>query len=344
MKLRKIILGMLALMLIITSCGNDDDDSITTVPDRDRAEVYAEDLAEIEEFLETHYYNYDEFDFGDPYSAANDTFKIIVNEIPEGNPDDVISLMDRPEMSFKMVTDPTDETLEYKLYYLTVREGQGDAINFIDQVFVSYEGTLSDATVFDSAVTPVSFNLTTVGTSSGVVAGFRESLLEFKTSTGFSDNGDGTLTFQGHGIGMSYIPSGLGYFSQPIGDVESYSPIFFKFDLVDTIVLDHDNGGVPSYLEDIDDDKNVFNDDTDEDFSPNFLDTNDDGDALLTIDEIEQVEYIVDTTMGESEPILAANEYEVNRSEDSGVITINTVILTDSNGDGTPDYLDDTVE
>ena len=343
MNLRKIILGMVGLVLIIASC-NDDDDGVTVVPDRDRAEVYAEDLIEIEEYLQTHYYNYDEFDFSDPYSVANDTFKIIVSEIPEGNPDDFISLMDRPEMSFKMVTDPTDETLEYKLYYLTVREGQGNVIHFIDEVFVSYEGTLSDATVFDSAITPVAFNLTTVGNVSGVVTGFRESLLEFKTSTGFSDNGDGTLTYHNHGIGMSFIPSGLAYFSQPIGNIESYSPIFFKFNLVDVILLDHDNDGVPSYLEDIDDDKNVFNDDTDEDFSPNFLDTNDDGDALLTIDEVEQVEYVVDTTMGESEPILAANEYEVNRTDDSGVITINTVILTDSNNDGTPDYLDDTVE
>jgi len=343
MNLRKIILGMVGLVLIIASC-NDDDDGVTVVPDRDRAEVYAEDLIEIEEYLQTNYYNYDEFDFSDPYSVANDTFKIIVSEIPEGNPDDFISLMDRPEMSFKMVTDPIDETLEYKLYYLTVREGQGNVIHFIDEVFVSYEGTLSDATVFDSAITPVAFNLTTVGNVSGVVTGFRESLLEFKTSTGFSDNGDGTLTYHNHGIGMSFIPSGLAYFSQPIGNIESYSPIFFKFNLVDVILLDHDNEGVPSYLEDIDDDKNVFNDDTDEDFSPNFLDTNDDGDALLTIDEVEQVEYVVDTTMGESEPILAANEYEVNRTDDSGVITINTVILTDSNNDGTPDYLDDTVE
>jgi len=343
MNLRKIILGMVGLVLIIASC-NDDDDGVTVVPDRDRAEVYAEDLIEIEEYLQTHYYNYDEFDFSDPYSVANDTFKIIVSEIPEGNPDDFISLMDRPEMSFKMVTDPTDETLEYKLYYLRVREGQGGVIHFIDEVFVSYEGTLSDATVFDSAITPVAFNLTTVGNVSGVVTGFRESLLEFKTSTGFSDNGDGTLTYHNHGIGMSFIPSGLAYFSQPIGNIESYSPMFFKFNLVDVILLDHDNDGVPSYLEDIDDDKNVFNDDTDEDFSPNFLDTNDDGDALLTIDEVEQVEYVVDTTMGESEPILAANEYEVNRTDDGGVITINTVILTDSNNDGTPDYLDDTVE
>jgi len=343
MNLRKIILGMVGLMLIMASC-NDDDDGITVVPDRDRVEVYAEDLLEIEEYLQTHYYNYDEFDFSDPYSLPNDTFKIIVSEIPEGNPDNVISLMDRPEMSFKMVADPTDETLEYKLYYLTVREGQGDVVHFIDQVFVSYEGTLSDATVFDSAITPVSFNLTTVGNVSGVVPGFRESLLEFNTATGFSDNGDGILTYHNHGIGMSFIPSGLAYFSQPIGNIESYSPIFFKFNLVDVVFLDHDNDGVPSYLEDIDDNKNVFNDDTDEDFSPNFLDTNDDGDALLTADEVEQVEYIVDISMGDTEPILAANEYELNRIEDDGVITIYTVILTDSNDDGTPDYLDDTVE
>ncbi|MFD2824346.1 FKBP-type peptidyl-prolyl cis-trans isomerase [Lacinutrix iliipiscaria] len=343
MKLRKITLGIAALMVTVTSC-NKDDESTSTVPDRDRAEVYAEDIVEIEEYLETHFYNYEEFDFGDPYSLANDTYKIVVSEIPEGNPDNVTSLMDSPELSFKMVTDPSDETIEYKLYYLTVREGLGSHLNFIDQAFVSYEGTLSDETVFDSAVTPVSFNLTTVGLTSGVVTGFRESLLEFKTSTGFTDNGDGTLTYHGHGIGMSFIPSGIGYFSQPIGDVDSYTPIFFKFNLVDTVILDHDNDGIPSYLEDLDGDKDVFSDDTDEDVSPNFLDTNDDGDSLLTVDEIEKVEYIVDTNIGEMEPILASNEYEVDRSEEDGVITINTIILTDSNSDGIPDYLDDTIE
>ena len=340
MNLRKITFGIATLMLSITSC-NKDDGGTTIVPDRDRAEVYAEDLVEIETFLETHFYNYEEFDFSDPYSLVNDTFEIVIDTIADVNIDKT-PLMD--QVTFKMVTDPNDETIEYKLYYLSVREGQGDVVRFIDQAFVSYEGTLADASVFDSAVTPIAFNLTTVGASFGVVTGFKESLLEFKTSTGYTDNVDGTITYHNHGIGMSFLPSGLGYFSSAITGIGSYTPIFFKFNLVDTIVLDHDNDGIPSYLEDLDGDENVFNDDTDNDDSPNFGDINDDGDALLTEDEIEKVEYIVDTTMGESEPILAVNEYEVDRSEEAGVITINTIILTDSNGDGTPDYLDDTVE
>ena len=340
MKLRKITLGVLALMLTITYC-KEDDDSISTVPDRDRAEVYAEDLDEIEEFLETHFYNYEEFDFTDPYSMANDTFEIVIDTIADANIDKT-PLID--QVSFKTVTDPTDDTLEYKLYYLTVREGQGDIIHFIDEAFVSYEGTLPDGSVFDGVVTPISFNLTTVGVTPGVVTGFRDSLLEFKTATGYTENGDGTLTYHNHGIGMSFIPSGIAYFSTGLTGIPSYTPIFFKFNLVDTVILDHDNDGVPSYLEDLDGDEDIFSDDFDEDFSPNFLDTNDDGDALLTKDEVEKVEYIINT--GDAEPTLAANQYVLNRVEDieSGEITIYTVILTDSNSDGTPDYLDDTVE
>ena len=340
MNLRKITLVLLVIFTTIWSCENDDD-GVATVPDRDRAEVYAEDLAEIEEFLQTHFYNYEEFDFGDPYSLANDTFEIVIDTI-EGVNSDKIPLID--QVDFKMVTDPADETLEYKLYFLSVREGQGDAASFIDEVFVSYEGTMSDGTVFDSAVTPTSFNLTSVGQVSGVVTGFKESILEFKTATGFTDNGDGTLTYHNHGIGMSFIPSGIGYFSTPLVNVPSYTPIFFKFNLMDRVILDHDNDGIPSYLEDLDANDNVFDDDTDSDFSPNFLDTNDDGDALLTRDEIENMEYIIDTNIGETEPVLAENEYEVDRSEEAGVITLNTIILTDSNNDGTPDYLDDTVD
>ena len=342
MNLRKITFGIAVLMLSIVSCKNDDDGA-AIIPDRDRAEVYAEDIEEIEEYLQTHYYNYEEFDFSNLYSLANDTFKIVISEITEETPADVISLMDRPELSFKMVTDENDETVEYKLYYLSLREGLGDNVRYIDQAFVSYEGTLADATVFDSALTPIAFNLTTVGNVFGVVPGFKESIIEFKTATGFTPNGDGTITYHEHGIGMSFLPSGLGYFSLSLGVIDSYTPIFFKYNVIDTVVLDHDNDGIPSYLEDVDGDGDVFNDDTDNDDISDLVDINDDGDALLTKDEIEKVEYILN--MGDPEPTLAANEYEVDRSEDSdGVITINTIILTDSDSDGTPDYLDDTVE
>ena len=42
--------------------------------------------------------------------------------------------------------------------------------------------------------------------------------------------------------------------------------------------------------------------------------------------------------------ILASNEFEISRSTASGIITIKTVVIMDSNSDGVPDYLDkDTV-
>ena len=77
---------------------------------------------------------------------------------------------------------------------------------------------------------------------------------------------------------------------------------------------DHDRDGIPSILEDIDGDGNVKNDNTDEDqeqvFIPNYVDVDDDQDGTLTRDEI---------------------------SDENGNIIIP---YPDTDGDGTPDYLD----
>ena len=54
-------------------------------------------------------------------------------------------------------------------------------------------------------------------------------------------------------------------------------------------------------------------------------------------------EYIVDTSVGDTEPTLATGEYETERTEEAGVITIKTVKIMDSNGDGLDDYLDENI-
>ena len=51
-------------------------------------------------------------------------------------------------------------------------------------------------------------------------------------------------------------------------------------------------------------------------------------------------EYIVDTNLGEEEPVLGPNEFERSRSLTNGIITIKTVTIADSNNDDIPDYLD----
>jgi len=339
MKLRKIYFLVSFIALFMLACGNDDDGS-SIVPPRDRAEVYAEDIVEIEEFLSTHFYNYEDFDFDNPYSnIGNDSFEIIIDTIA-GENQDKLSLLDSPELSYKMVVD--DEGIEYKLYYLKIREGAGKEIHFTDRAFVTYEGaSVTNSYVFDSAVTPIGFSLINVG-SEGVIKGFSEALIEFKTSTAYVENGDGTVSYTGHGIGAVFIPSGLAYFSEPLIGVPSYTPLMFKFGTLESTIMDHDNDGIPSYMEDLNENGDAYDEDTDEDFAPNFLDADDDGDGVLTKDEIEIPEpYVINS--GDPDPVFASNEYEVRRVQEGMTITIHTIILTDSNSDGIPDYLDENI-
>ena len=96
---------------------------------------------------------------------------------------------------------------------------------------------------------------------------------------------------------------------------------FFKFDLYQTEVNDHDGDGLPSYFEDVDESLVLFDDDTDDNTVPDYFDGNDDGDNISTNDELEHIEYIIDTNMGEEEPVLAEDEFETSRSDVDGVIT-----------------------
>ncbi len=348
MNLRKLTLSLLLGFVILAGC-NDDDDGFDAIPDRPRGEVYEEDIAEIEEFLRTHTYNYEDFDFENLYTnPSNDTFEVVFDTIIEGVNDDKDPLMDRPELLYKIVE---DRGVDYKLYYLNVRQGDGNVVHFCDQAFVTYEGGLTTGYVFDSAVSPSGFNLITVGSEAGVVTGFQQGLIEFKTSTNYTDNGNGTISYHNHGIGVVFIPSGLGYFSQPLVGVASYSPLIFKFNVFERVIRDHDNDNIPSYLEDLNGDSDVFDDDTDGDFGPDFIDNDDDGDGYFTADEIELASYTEDETMT---PFMskedAQNYFDTNAlpneifksidDNNDGTFTLNTVIITDSDGDGTPDYLD----
>lgn len=283
MKLRTVTLTIL-LLAVALSCKNDDDDDVVVVPSRDRTEVYEENIAEIEAYLDTHFYNYDEFDFENPYSIENDNFQIVFDTIA-GENSDKIPLSQRPELLMKQVEDVDVEGLIYDLYYLKLREGLGDEIHFTDRVHVQYKGNLTDGTLFDSAITPAALSLTTIGSDFGVVTGFKEGVLEFKTATSNSENGDGTVSYHEQGIGAIFIPSGLGYFSAPQTNIPAYSNLIFRIHTPGVTVLDHDNDSVPSYLEDLNNNGDVYDDDTDGDGIPDVLDVDDDGDAILTVYE-----------------------------------------------------------
>jgi len=358
MKIRNLATVVLCMSLIVLSCKKDEnDDGPYVVPPRDKQEVYDENILEIETYLETHFYNYEEFQQNPPYSnlsvmpytvTPNDSFEIVFDTI-EGANSNKTPLMD--QVISKTVT---DSGIDYKLYYLVVREGTGGDIHPIDQVFANYKGSLTDGTLFDSAVTGIPFHLTSVGNYLGVVDGFKEGIIEFKAREGYTENMDGTITNHNHGIGAVFVPSGLGYFSQTQTLVPAYSNLIFAFNPEKRTLFDHDSDGIFSYLEDLNENQDSFDDDTDGDDIPDFVDVDDDGDGVLTKDEIVRTVYTEDEDMMPFTSNTAAQTYfddyaapdEVLYNivdNNNGTFTLNTVIYTDSNDDGTPDYLDSSV-
>ena len=359
MKIRIFITTILCFSMVVLSCNKDDEDpEPEPVPIRDRQEVYDENIVEIVEYLENHFYNYEEFEQNPIYSdlsvmpyniTPNDTFEVVFDTI-EGTNSDKTPLMD--QVVSKQVSD--SEGIEYTLYYLVVREGLGGVIHSIDRVFANYKGLLIDGTLFDSAVSAVPFDLTAVGTVGGVVDGFREGIIEFKAREGYSENGDGTVTSHNQGIGVVFVPSGLGYFSQTQAEIPAYSNLIFTFGTEKRALLDHDSDTVFSYLEDLNGNEDYFDDDTDGDNLANFVDVDDDGDGTLSVDEVEQKEYTEDDSMMPFTTNDAAQTYyDTNLALDEilfsivdnndGTFILNTVVITDSNNDGTPDYLDSSI-
>lgn len=290
MKFRNLIIvtGTLVALGISISC-QPDDPTFIPVPDRDRTEQQLADKDSLLNYLDTHYYNSGDFEAGMDYSVDD----IIISELPKdenGNylalpdPDNNTILSESPLLEIKTVT--YEETL-YEYYILRLNQGGGETVpNFTDKVRVIYEGSLvEDGDVFDSTVTPAVFDLIGVGVGTGVIRGWREVLTQFNVASSFQTNSDGTVSYSDYGFGVMFLPSGLAYFSSsPVG-IPVYSNLVFKFQLVQTEFNDHDNDGVPSHIEDINSNIDVFDDDTDEDDLANYIDIDDDGDGVLTTNE-----------------------------------------------------------
>ncbi len=317
MKLRNYILAFLVLGLAMNSCKKDDNDDTVLVESRDRTEQYLVDLDSIEEYLSTHFYNYEEF------QANPDTmdFEIIFDTISvENGTQDKIPLIDQVES--KIVSDNISD-VEYKLYFLKVREGGGEQPKFTDSTFVTYKGAYLNDEIFDNSPNPIWFELLSV------VGGFREGLLEFKEATTNTLNPDGTTTFTDYGIGAVFMPSGLAYFDNPPSGISFYSPLVFRFNLVGVNQTDHDGDHVPSYLEDLNGD-GVFTleeDDTDDDLFVNYFDADDDGDGTLTKDEDLEPD---------PDPNVDSNGDGIPDNDIGDGDPTND----DTDGDGIPNYLD----
>jgi hypothetical protein len=197
-----------------------------------------------------------------------------------------------------------------------------------------------DDEVFENSVNPVDFDLISA------IPGWNRVIPQFKTSNAFSNNNDGSITFDNYGIGVMFLPSGLGYFNSATTGISSYSCLVFKFELFQYKIMDHDNDFIPSYMEDEDDNMDVFDDNTDEDRFYNFDDNDDDGDGYKTFREVLYTEY-TDTSRSALEsqlqaltPLNSNQFFTPIEDEDDGTFSAKLITLEDTNGNGIPNYLD----
>ena len=316
MKFRLYIL-LITILLVGFSCGDDDDDGIIEVPEADRTEQQVIDNDSLVSYLHSHYVNVSLMSNNPTISFT----EININQLPDDgelpNPDQNSLLIDIVETLTTTYFD-----VEYEYYILKINQGGSEnSPNFSDKVRVSYEGTLMDDTVFDSSSTPVDFDLTST------IAGWGRVLPEFNIAEDFVINSDGTVTYNNPGIGIMFLPSGLGYYSAAAGSVPVYSNLIFKFKVFQSELNDHDFDNVPSHLEDINEDYDLTNDNSDNDTFADFVDSDDDNDGTLTIDE--DLEPDSDLTVdrdGDGDPTNDIGDGDPTND--------------DTDGDGIPNYLD----
>ena len=313
----KLYILLITILLLGFSCGDDDDDGIVEIPEADRTEQQVIDNDSLVSFLQSHYVD-ESLLTNNPTILFNE---IEINQLPEDgelpNPDQNSLLIDMVETLTTTYFD-----VEYEYYILKINQGGSEnSPNFSDKVRVSYEGTLMDDTVFDSSSTPVDFDLTST------IAGWGRVLPEYNNAEDFIVNSDGTVTYNNPGIGIMFLPSGLGYYSAAAGTVPVYSNLIFKFKVFQSEVNDHDFDNVPSHLEDLNGDYDLTNDDTDDDTFADFVDSDDDNDGTLTIDE--DLEPDSDLTVdrdGDGDPTNDIGDGDPTND--------------DTDGDGIPNYLD----
>ena len=262
------------------------------IRDRDYSEQVIVDQDLLESYLKTHTYNYEDFNNESDVNIKLDT-------ISEKN-SSRLTLFEQAKIKTVDVANSEGQITSHNLYYIIAREGSNENPSVADSVYVSYNGTLIDGNTFDNRKFPIWIDL------ANSLQGFREGVSELRTGK-FTENLNGTIDYSSFGVGLFFIPSGIGYFENISSGIPEYSPLIFAVKLMTHTDTDHDNDGILSIFEDIDGDNKPFGDDTDGDNLWNMYDVDDDGDGILTVNEID-------------------------KNNDS--------IIDDTNNDGIPDYLD----
>lgn len=310
------ILVFICFALALVSCNSDDDNGTDVTPPSLLSDVAPEDDETIQEFLNTHFYNYEDFDT--PPEGFD--YKIVIDTIAGENAEKKSLMEDAEAFTINVSSsflglDAGEVDVPHTYYYIEVLKGGGGSPTYADSTLVRYQGLGLDGTLFDEN------QEFTWQVLSGYYRGYANGISNMSagTSDQIIDNPDGTYQISNRGVGIIVMPSGLAAFNGSISSIGTYAPVLFKVELglffEDT---DSDNDGIPSIQEDVNGNGFLGDDNTDADDEtglysqvlPNYLDADDDGDGVSTRNEI---------------------------SDDNGNIISP---YPDADGDGTPDYLD----
>ena len=288
--MKKKLFFLLPVFLLFLQCKKEDTTEPYTIRDYSEQVIVDQDL--LETYLKTHTYNYEDFNNESDVNIKLDTIS--------DNNSSRVSLFEQASTKTIDVTNAEGQITSHNLYYIIAREGSNESPSVADSVYVAYDGILTDGSTFDNRKFPIWIDL------ANSLEGFREGVSELRTGK-FTENSNGTIAYTSFGVGLFFIPSGIGYFENISSGIPEYSPLIFTVKLMTHTDTDHDNDGILSIFEDIDGDNKPFGDDSDGDNLWNMYDVDDDGDGILTVNEID-------------------------KNNDS--------IIDDTNNDGIPDYLD----
>ncbi len=286
-----ILLFLFVLAFTFIQC---DDTTRSVIPSlRDYEEQRTADNDSIISFLQSHYYNYE--DYADAASGERVEFTIdsLVNA-PSKTP-----MIDQVFEHEVQVKDQDGNFITHTMYVIpNVKEGVGDSPTIADEVYITYKGMFLDGHSFDQSDQQVWF------TGLSTIQGFYELYPFIKRGTWEVDSATGLISYDGFGTAVVIMPSALGYYGSQSGPRE-YAPLIFAIDLYTFASADHDQDSVPTSAEDIDGNRHFTDDidDTDGDGIPNYLDNDDDGDGVLTIDEYDVDEDgVADDSDGDGTP------------------------------------------
>ena len=207
---------------------------------REMTEVIPENDQAIQAYLKSHYCELDN-DGNIVLGAVGSTGKT--------------SIWDRADLKRKelRVLDQHNNYITNTMYYVILREGNGQQATVADRSFVLYKAESLDGKVYDDGNLFVSRNwMDLLGTEAsvyrgGTVIGFREAVAMLKASTSaITEQSNGKLVAPTDGgVGVFFMPSGITYYTGT-SNIPAYTPLIFEINLLKTERYDHDGDGIPS--------------------------------------------------------------------------------------------------